>query len=74
VPGLLFHDLRRAACRTMVEAVVNPQIARRSSGQVSHSMFQRYSILTTDDLRGALGQTELYRDEGKGTIVFGYAN
>jgi hypothetical protein len=69
VPGLLFHDLRRAACRAMVEAVVNPQIARRSSGHVSHSPLQRYSVLTTEDLRGAFRQTEKYRAKEKAQVV-----
>lgn len=45
----------------MVKAGINSQIAKRWSGHVSDSMFQRYSILTTDDLRGAFTQIEQYR-------------
>jgi integrase len=60
-PGRLFHDLRRSAVRSMVQAGVNPQVAKKISGHKTDSMFQRYSILTTDDLRAALEKTEQYR-------------
>ena len=69
VPGRLFHDLRRFAVRAMVKAGINPQIAKRWSGHVSDSMFQRYSILTTDDLRSAFTQTEQYRATEQAKIV-----
>lgn len=69
VPGRLFHDLRRFAVRAMVKAGINPQIAKRWSGHVSDSMFQRYSILTTDDLRNAFTQTEQYRATEQAKIV-----
>jgi len=60
-PGRLFHDLRRSAVRAMVQAGVNPQVAKRISGHKTDSMFQRYSILTTDDLAAALTKTQSYR-------------
>jgi len=69
VPGRLFHDLRRFAVRAMVKAGINPQVAKRWSGHVSDSMFQRYSILTTDDLRSAFTQTEQYRAAEKAKVV-----
>jgi len=43
-------------------ASINPQIARKWSGHLSDSMFQRYSILTTDDLREAFETTEKFRE------------
>lgn len=62
VAGRLFHDLRRSALRRMVRAGVNPQIAKKWSGHVSDSMFQRYSILTTEDMREAFGAAEKFRE------------
>jgi hypothetical protein len=43
----------------LIPALVPP--AKRGRGHVSDSMFQRYSILTMDDLRSAFTQTEQYR-------------
>lgn len=61
VPDKLFHDLRRTGVRNMVQAGVSPQIAKKISGHKTDSMFQRYSIIVTDDVRVALQQTEAYR-------------
>lgn len=61
VSGKLFHDLRRLAVRSMVQAGVSPQVAKKISGHKTDSMFQRYSIIVTDDVRAALEQTEAYR-------------
>ena len=69
VTGRMFHDLRRSAVRSMVQAGVNPQVAKKISGHKSDSMFQRYSILTTDDLRAALERTEQYRTAAAAKVV-----
>jgi integrase len=60
--GKIFHDLRRVAVRRMVRASINPQIAKKWSGHISDSMLNRYSILTTDDMREAFETTEKFRD------------
>ena len=60
--GRLFHDFRRSAVRAMVQAGVPTQVAKKISGHKTDSMFQRYSILITDDLRSALEKTEQYRE------------
>jgi len=67
--GKLFHDLRRTAVRNMVQAGIPTQIAKRWSGHKSDSMFERYSILTTDDMRLALQQTEQYRESQREKVV-----
>jgi integrase len=61
--GLIFHDLRRSAIRFMRKAGVATQVAKKWSGHVTDSIFQRYSILNTDDMRDAQKQTEDYREK-----------
>lgn len=58
----IFHDLRRSAVRRMVRAGVSPQVAKRWSGHTSDSMFQRYAILTTDDMREAFEVADKFRE------------
>jgi integrase len=67
--GKLFHDLRRTAVRNMVKAGVNTQVAKQWSGHKSDSMFERYSILTTDDMREAAKKTEEYRKSQREKVV-----
>jgi hypothetical protein len=52
----------------MVRAGIDPQIAKPRSGHVSDSMFQRYSLLTSDDMREAF-ETAEKREPEKQKVV-----
>ena len=58
MPGLLFHDLRRSAVRNLVSAGVDQAVAMRITGHRTASVFQRYRIVSDDDVRAALERTE----------------
>jgi integrase len=59
--GRLFHDLRRSAVKNLTAAGVSQAVAMRISGHKTASMFQRYNIVCTDDLKIALEKTQKFR-------------
>jgi integrase len=68
-PGLILHDMRRTACRNMVQKAKIPRaLAKLISGHLTDSMFDRYNIADPEDVTAIVEDIERWMSTAVETV------